>query len=190
MVVTVIAGCVFTLFAVRAGHTSLGTYFDELPAGLARTIFSFGTGIIIYRFKDRAARTETSLSLVALIVVGLALELNPPPSINLSYSLLMTLVGSPLIIFLAAKIEPTPGLRAGFAFLGNVSFPIYALHYPIIGMWRFLGRSLHLQPAVIGGLFLSSLVALSWVAYLADRKARAWLRHLILPRVTSPTVQM
>lgn len=74
----------------------------------------------------------------------------------------------PLFVFIACPLLIAGGLRWKFQFpvLGGLSFPLYAVHYPLL--FVFAKAGMHPAPAAV------TCVALAVVLYLLER--RGWLR--------------
>ena len=88
---------------------------------------------------------------------------------------MFTFVLSPVMLMAATEIEiPTP-LQRLFGLLGDVSYPIYALHYPILMGTGFVGLrlSLPLPITFLTGLSCSILAAVFVEKYI-DRPVRFW----------------
>ncbi|CAN5678841.1 acyltransferase [soil metagenome] len=177
-VILILSGLVFAYFTVRHGDANIGTHWTEIGSGLARTIYSFTAGLLIYRYRRRIPAMETGWSLLALLAVIALLFFDPPAGLRLPYDLAVALAMSPLLVFLAAGIEPTPSMRPLFLFLGIMSFPLYVIHMCFIAAWIYVERVIDFPPPASLFLFLSILLFLAWLASKADERIRQWLtRH-------------
>lgn len=138
-----VAGCGLATFAIWgpygdicAGWKLTGT---EFTGGFFRLLFSFSAGLLLYRIfkpaKIRAAFWICSLSLVVLLAmprIGGADNL----WMNGLYDTLCFALLFPLLVYLGASGKVTDKYTAGICkFLGDISFPLYMVHYPFIYLY-------------------------------------------------------
>lgn len=176
VLVALLAGTAFGYFVLTLGGANLGPRWESLPAGVARTIFSFTLGIILYRIRSRAAPVRTIWSVAALIAVFAMLFYDPAVAFRPFYDLLIVIAASPLLIFFGSRVEPTSSLLPVFKWLGAMSFPIYAIHAPLIAMCIFIIRKTHIDPPVVGAVFVIALFACGWCAHGIDLKIQAMFK--------------
>jgi peptidoglycan/LPS O-acetylase OafA/YrhL len=119
------------LSAFGYGALDLGIEWAEFPGGLARVMFSFPLGIIIYRsrMKLEFIRINPWL-LIAFMVISLWLPVGA--AIRPYYDLLVVILILPAIIAAGARSEAKGMSSQIFRFLGRVSFAIYVLHAPFV----------------------------------------------------------
>jgi peptidoglycan/LPS O-acetylase OafA/YrhL len=103
---------------------------------------------------------------------------NPPQALRLPFDLFFALALSPLIVFLASTMEPPAAFRRPFALLGELSFPLYAIHVPVIAVGIVVTRRLHLPPIAGGVIVLACVIVAAWIADKADLRVRAILDRL------------
>jgi peptidoglycan/LPS O-acetylase OafA/YrhL len=170
------AGLVFAWCAAIKGDAGLGMTPATIPGGIARTIFSFTVGVLIYRLRRGAHGRETGWSIVlAGVLLGL-LFVAPTSSFRLAYDLIFALALSPLIVFLASTMEPPRVIRRPFALFGELSFPLYAIHVPVIAAGIVVTRYLHIQPGVGGVVVLAGALIAAWVVGKLDVRVRVGSR--------------
>lgn len=179
-VILILSGLVFAYFAARHGNANIGTHWIDIGSGMARTIYSFTAGLLLYRYRRRLPAPETNWSLLALLAVIAILFVDPPAGLRLPFDLVVAFAISPLLVFLAARIEPPRSIRPLFIFLGVISFPLYVIHARFIAAWIYVERIIDFPPLASLFLFLSILLFLAWVASKADERIRQWLTR---PRV-------
>jgi len=170
--VAAVAGLVFVWCAAIKGDAGLGMMPETIPGGIARTIFSFTVGTLIYRYRRGAHGRETVWSIVLAVALLALLFVAPTSSFRLPYDLVFALALSPLIVFLASTMEPPTVFRRPFALLGELSFPLYAIHVPVIAAGIVVTRSLHVPPAVGGVITLVGAVIVAWVVGQLDVRVR------------------
>lgn len=66
--------------------------------------------------------------LLVLVLAGLVV----PASAGAGYDLLFILLLSQLLVWAGTTSEPGAALEPLFRYLGVISFPIYALHWPLL----------------------------------------------------------
>jgi len=179
-----VAGAIFATCTALAGTANLGTTLQWSWGGVARTIFSFTAGLMIHRIR-RPARVVSGLwpALILLTIASL-LFLAPGQSHRVAYDLVIALLISPLLVFAASCFEPSASLRPICVGLGALSFPLYAIHAPLIAMGIFAARMVHLPPVVSGCALLFLMLAAAWLAGLADGAVQKRLTHHLPRSVT------
>jgi peptidoglycan/LPS O-acetylase OafA/YrhL len=159
--------------AWKTGATEFGAVPATFALGFARIGWSFSMGILLYNFRSRAPRANAAvvtLALVALLAVPDLGRLNPV------FDLGAVLIVLPTIVFAAAASSS----NARWAeWSGNLSYPLYAMHYPLVRLLGVIGLKLHLSTAGRLGFAaagLAGLVVASLMAFLFyDRPTRTWL---------------
>ena len=98
-----------------------------------------------------------------------------------AYQLVCILVLFPLILTMGAGSKLTGKRSLAFCrFLGNISYPLYITHYPLIYMQTSLILRYPDSPAsthiIVGGCTLIIAIFIAWAAYkLYDAPVREWL---------------
>jgi len=142
-----------------ADHGSNG---PEFVFAAVRTAFSYALGIAFARiWKRRSANRKAdwrlALLLPPLTVVTLALV--PHPAwIGDAMTLVLLL---PALFWLAASADPPRWTHRPLTSLGALSFPLYALHFPLLTLW-----------ALVAGPEASPLFALPLILAIAAASAR------------------
>lgn len=180
----IIAGLVLVDCSSVAGSTDLGARVPDLfgpniPGGVARTVFSFSIGLLLYRMHLRVFRIPAP---VILLLVALALLM--PTTIGPVYDLAFIFVISPLLVLLGAAVEPGRAAEPVFRHLGIMSFAMYAIHRPIIVFAKAVGNSVHVPGSVltVGAITVIVMLSLTLDRFY-DRPVRGWLTRRFNPRV-------
>ena len=117
-------------FAVDEGWGAGGFTWASAPFGLFRVFYSFPAGVLIYRIiYERQFPLPRVNSLAILVLFPFLLMWHAELACKLSM-----LIGTPLLVALAAKSEPDGRLKSLCAALGSASYAIYAIHVPLIGL--------------------------------------------------------
>lgn len=137
------AGCGLAVYAIGGplGDICVGYSLTgmEFTGGFLRLLFSFSAGLLLFRLfrpaKVRGAFWICSLSVVALLCVpriGGAAHL----WMNGLYDTLCAVALFPLLVYLGASGKTTDRYTTALCkFLGEISYPLYMVHYPFIYLY-------------------------------------------------------
>jgi peptidoglycan/LPS O-acetylase OafA/YrhL len=121
------------IFRFNGAH--FGAYVEDFEWGFVRVIFPFFTGVLINRiFPPRMYLMSTMTPL--LLAIALAATFYMPTSgVWSAFSELIAIaVIYPCVIVLALRVVVSSRQGRVFAWLGAVSYPVYAIHGPLF-MW-------------------------------------------------------
>lgn len=117
---------------VLNGSAEFGPYRGTLIMGLVRTCFSFSLGVLIYRFRSKKAFDAGALWMVILAAAAIAVfGVGDIGSLNGLYDAFAVTFAIPLIIALTAHAKPSGYSARAAALLGDLSYPVYILHWPL-----------------------------------------------------------
>lgn len=137
------AGCGLAVFAIGGPYGDICAGFSltgiEFTAGFLRLLFSFSAGLLLFRiFKPaniKGAFWICSLSIVALLSVpriGGAEYL----WMNGLYDTVCFSLLFPILVYLGASGKTTDKYTTRLCkFLGDISYPLYMVHYPFIYLY-------------------------------------------------------
>ena len=192
-VFVLIAGCGLTAFAVLGplgdicvGFSLTGT---EFTGGSLRLLFSFSAGLLLSRiFKPfvnvKGAFWICSLAIVSLLAVpriGGAEHL----WMNGVYDTVCCAVFFPLLVYLGASGKSAGKYTTRICkFLGDLSYPLYMVHYPFIYLYYSWVKDNHLTfqdsfPGAAGGVTGSLLLAYICLKFY-DMPVRRYLTNRFL----------
>lgn len=156
-----------------------GGDFGSLHIGLLRTAFSFSIGAIIQRTRTQwwhKVPDVGPLPVLALTAVGLAAI--PSAHFRLLYDLAFIGIASPALIIFGARVQLAPNLASVAAWLGAVSYPLYALNIPVRDLVPLAVFRAGVPSAPLAFLILAVLIGTSaLIERWYDIPARAWLRQ-------------
>lgn len=158
--VAVIAAIMMSYGGFLHGSWDLGWGWAHAEYGLARTVFGFAVGMLAFRMGVGVNRRTTLWTLGPMLVLAVTLAVPVPDNARVLISLIVAIIGFPILLWIAAGMEPPKSLRASATLAGDISYPIYILHYPIMGLViAIMGSSLSSF-----AVFLVVTIAASYVA--------------------------
>ena len=173
----VMSGVLLVALAMIDGTIAGGGRGDSFVLGLARAAYSFILGMLISRFglgrSFKVSGFRTVLIAIAIVVV-LLIDLDGRS--RLWFDFFAIFLAFPVLIVLATYTEPPRSLRKVCGFLGDMSYPVYAIHFPLIGLYAIAAGRLEPHPYLYAIAFM---VVLSFSAWLALRYYDAPLRRRI-----------
>lgn len=135
-------GCGLAWFAladvVGYGMIGCGWTLDgqNFAGGMLRMMFPFTLGMFMSR-KFRPVKVKGAFWICSLVLVVLFcvpyVEGSSPVCLNGVYELFCIMVVFPVLVWLGASGKTTDGTSSAVCkFLGDISYPLYAIHYPIM----------------------------------------------------------
>ena len=184
--IVVLMGVWLTTLAVAHGSTRMGVAWTTFWGGGARAGFGFGLGVLLYRLKDRLPTVRWSgaplLAAGVIIVVFVApLWLARGEQAGLVWDLGAILLVLPATVALAAGHAQAKGV---WRRLGELSYPLYVLHYPCLAAAAGLRQRVFPQSdaAVVAALAMLAVILLSWAMLkLYDEPVRRRLTGRLAP---------
>lgn len=158
--------------------------------GLTRVLFPFFAGVLLMRLGARIKIPNAFAACSLLLIVGLSLPrfgVGEMRWVNGLYEAVCIILLFPLIVAMAAGDQDADGPSVRIArFFGDLSYPLYITHYPLIYIytgWVVDRKIPPAQGALVGaGLFILA-VAIAWLCLkLYDEPARRWLGRKLLAR--------
>lgn len=151
------------------GSLDLGFTLSAAPTALARVLFSFFLGVLIWR-----ARPATSgiSPWAPVLLLALVLACAPSPGLRPIFDLASVTLILPGVLWLGAASEPGPLSLPLFRAAGAASYAVYVTHVPIL-KWVSPGLDalgLDRAAAGLGAAFtaLAALLALAWALNAGD----------------------
>lgn len=183
-----ILACGAGLMPILLAHGSgnIGALWSEIGVASLRTVYSFGFGVLIAGFARAPDWRSSWMGLLALAAILIMLAL--PRTGYAEYDIAMILIGSPLLLWAGSRLHlPTP-FQIPACFIGEVSYALYAVHWPMIEPMRDLRDSLAVPPVVADPVFIAAMLVLAWMAVrwfdmpLRRRLTASFADHLAVAR--------
>jgi peptidoglycan/LPS O-acetylase OafA/YrhL len=128
-VICAISGILLIECAISSNGVDMGASISDFVGGMWRGCFPFFMGVFIARHKPRfLTGNATSLILAVGVTFILANSLIEASSF---YDLLAVVVAFPSTVYIGISCINTVGLSRVFKWLGGLSYPLYAVHWPI-----------------------------------------------------------
>lgn len=202
---TILSGGLLGYITISSGYLGVGWTLPDFWSGLVRLLFPYCMGMLLARlFITRRARSFVAGSapltnhhgLAVFVICSLALLiLLPMPFVGSEESLwqnglyvtLVVTVIFPLIIWLSAN--GSKGLNHNtlssrvFQFLGNISYPLYAIHYPSMYLFYYYIGFPHVTKTfaevwpVAACFLLCNIVLATLLYYFYEKPVRRMLSH-------------
>lgn len=171
---------------VGYGMIGVGWTLDGLNfwGGMLRMLFPFTLGMLISRnfrpLKVRGAFWICSVILLALFCVPY-IEGHSPVCLNGVFEMVCIVVIFPMLVFLGASGQTTDKRSTRICkFLGDISYPLYAIHYPL--MYLFYAWLIENKLYTLGEtwpmaalVYFGSIVLAYLCLKLYDEPVRKWL---------------
>jgi peptidoglycan/LPS O-acetylase OafA/YrhL len=185
--VAAVSAVPLVLLCWQYGSGDMGAQVGTLPGGIARTIFSFSMGVLIFRLGWRGLRLPAPILLLAAVAT---LAAPVPSSFRVFYDLGFILIVSPILVVGGASGCPGPKMTALYRKLGAISYAIYAVHRPLIALAVPATKHLQVSPVMMAPLVIAAAVAIglvleSWY----DRPFRQHLSILFASRPGQPRAE-
>ena len=175
----VVSGVALTLTIVTYQAGDMGYSWQTVHVGLARVSFSFAMGMFLARHRS-GAQIKSALApvLVAALVALMCMDFEGRA--RMAYDEIFVFLASPALVHFGARCSPAAALKPVCRWLGEISYPLYATHYPLLWMFGFAARKLGAPPVVWMPTFVILAVAVAaLLARFWDIPVRRWLTQRI-----------
>ena len=166
--------------AATHGTIQLGFDWSNVGFGFPRVILSFGFGLALHRHRHAIPSVPTWLPALALCGV---LAVGPLGTGNALYDGVCLLVVLPAITALAIGGRSGPTLRRLSAISGDLSYPVYAIHAPVVRIVATLAASRDLALPTKSAVLGLSVLAIIGLAALVYAKVDVPVRSLLMRRL-------
>ncbi len=164
-------------YALYYGGMNYGDGWDTIPAGLSRVSFSFFAGVLVWRFRGSRRASPVGAMLAGGVVALILLA----PAAAMPFDLMMVVGLFPLLVWAAARVEPTGRLAPLFVNLGLLSYGLYVVHTPAGQIIERAARAAGVTiPVPWPGIVFMALLALVilWLDRVYDQPLRRKLNGL------------
>lgn len=193
-VLVALAGCGLASFAVWGplGDICVGFAMtgENIVGGSLRLLFAFPAGLLLSRiFRPANIRGAFWIGAAAVVAVSAVPRIGGSEHLwmNGVYDTLCVVAVFPLLVYLGASGRTTDRITTVVCkFLGDISYPLYMVHYPFIYLYYawVKNRDLTFAESLPGAAALvAGSVVLAYVCLkLYDVPVRRWLAKRLLPQ--------
>lgn len=180
------SGLLYSIYVMGSDGYFLGSWARDVVPGIFRVSFSFFMGVLIFRLfrPDKALPKWAPIVLTVGLYAILAIPMLPRGNRLVDLPILLFVL--PGVVYLGARCNIPARFEKFVAFSGDLAFPIYMLHFPIMKATADYANSHHLPPletAALGLVAGAFVVMLSIVALkFYDAPVRRWLVGLTSPK--------
>ena len=181
MVIVAISAIVLTAVLVNRGDIATGWGYDTFWIGVTRMMYPFFAGLLLQR-SGKLIRIP-----MAYLVCSVALTIIfmlPTTQFNGIYESACIIIAFPIIVAAGAGGQINGRWARLCQFSGDISYPLYILHYPFIYIYTAWVAEKKPQPTEIFPVAIGLLLFLIVLAYAAlklyDEPVRKWLKERYL----------
>jgi peptidoglycan/LPS O-acetylase OafA/YrhL len=148
----------------KSGYLGVGWGGDNIIGGGVRVFFSFIAGILVYR-SNWTIKSRIGFSLVGVLLL-VAFLIPFSEKLNFIVDPVIVIFYFPFLVALGAGAHLRPKLYRLCKFSGDISYPLYMIHYPFI--WLFMSYVESKKPAMNEMILvmITGVVLLIALAYL------------------------
>ncbi|CAN5915379.1 acyltransferase [soil metagenome] len=167
----------------ETGSAQPGWTWTELHYGFIRSFFGFGFGVLLSKLIQQRRTRPSLISVFAATALCVLLVAGVQPKYRAAYDLISILVCFPIIVIAGITFNPPLQLKEFSRTLGDISYPLYLVHFAPLFTISFLARKYDVSPLlwipsfIFGVCFLSLYIARSY-----DVIARKYLSRILLRR--------
>ncbi|OCJ17619.1 hypothetical protein A6U87_01365 [Rhizobium sp. AC44/96] len=185
LAVVLVSAIGFISSSTAVGGLNVGWDWGSLTGGMFRILFAFPLGMIISRIAQWSKVTSLA-SLVPVAILICMMSLSSWPG-QLPFDLTIAILVAPAIVVLGTRYEVPRYLEKTASIFGEISYPMYILHYPLLFVFVPVVHKLGINDDLAMVAFVAGMFALSLALSRAyDRPSRKWLMSRIKIRSQQP----
>jgi peptidoglycan/LPS O-acetylase OafA/YrhL len=177
--IVIMSAIVYVSSVVYFGTGDLGATWPTYIGGASRATFGFFAGVLLWRMRPEPVKSEL-LSFISIVIVCLCFAM---PDIGYGFDIFVVLLIFPMAIFLASSCDYRKE-REIFSFLGGLSFPLYAIHLPVLHFTVGYVKTMRLENYT-ASVAIVSVAGCLVASYVLDRAYDRPVRRLIGQRLQS-----
>lgn len=154
---------------------NVGWGWGSIDAGFARTMFSFCAGILVFRRFGHHSKVSSWLAIIPICIMVGVMTLDVADTYRSSFELIAVIVLFPVLLFAGAIWDVPPVARKLCGFLGDISYPIYVVHWPLIGIIKPVLGKLPSDAYAISAYLIILTVLGYMVGRFYDAPVRQWI---------------
>lgn len=157
-------------------YMDVGWLWGNTPLGIARTAVSFIGGMLVYRLSPLQHRRASWLAPAPiLLLTALLLVPLPADGTRIASEAMIVFAAFPALLLAGIYLEARPAFSKPFGVLGDMSYPLYVLHAPLIALFLPILARLGLSTATSTAIFTLLMLPIAYGAAKLDSRTRAWI---------------
>ncbi|ASP83583.1 acyltransferase [Sinorhizobium meliloti] len=174
LLISCVAAALLVMAILKADWLG-GWNWSNFHIGILRVVFSFSFGSYVAKTAKPRIRSAASIGLCAALILVFYMPHGTESTVILSIPSIV--IACPLILWLAVRYEVPVSFDRLSKALGDISFPLYAIHLPLIPIAvKVASLSPYSHPAVRMAIVTALLVAAAYVVNLVLMGALARVR--------------
>lgn len=176
MLVVAVTGFIAAVVYMQHGQVYGGTNW---PYGIVRVAYPFAAGVLVQRIHVNFSLGNFAALMLAL-VVACALLMPVGADVRGLYETTCVLAVFPVLLLVSSRVDATGAIASASLILGELSYPLYAVHYPIMKLFVGVARSRRIADAAHAWLIIPAVtgiaIGISWgLLKLYDEPVRRYL---------------
>jgi peptidoglycan/LPS O-acetylase OafA/YrhL len=182
---TALAAAGMLAMLVMLGKVTGGYDFGQLGWGLVRVAYPFLMGVLLHRLRHRIRVPAMPFWLATLLLLAVFIP-GDLGAIEPWFQGFAVLILFPLIVLAAHEKEPPRRWLPWVQFSAFISYPVYALHYPVLDAMSWLLPRTHLPYRLWLPVSACLCVAIAWaVARFVEPRMRDLFNRMLVSREVS-----
>lgn len=189
VVLTGAALVVLAGFGMVHGSFHYGHEWTAAWIAIARVTAMFTLGVLCARASIGVAKRRSWWTIPPLLAFLAALAWPWTAEVRWLPDLLLVGVATPALLLFGTRFDVPERLERVFGWLGDISYPIYATHAPLLFCWHLVARRLGLSLVFEAVTFTAFMLVVATALVPIDARVRATIgRWLHLRRSAMPQV--
>lgn len=166
----------FAVIIFEYGDAGVGPGWVSALAGLARVSYTFTLGMLFARMHGEKRATPSILIVLAAAALAGLLLVPIESAVTLPFNLLTVFLLLPGILWAGILFDLPRRLRPMGKMLGDISYPLYAVHFPLLQMATYGIRRFDLPVLPSMAAFAVAAIVGAWLLSIyVDPPLRKWL---------------
>jgi peptidoglycan/LPS O-acetylase OafA/YrhL len=175
----VVGGALMIWLSLTPGALADAENWSTLYRGFGKVLFSFAAGVALSRLwrSGKLAWARLPAPLLFVVLTAILMTVNPPwPDF---YNLAAIVLVFPVLVAAGANAELHGWVRKVALFAGELSYPVYILHYPFVRAFSGAARLLKLEGPALYALLCFEVVVAVLASYLVMKLIDRPLRRML-----------